>query len=142
MIPVDRQPRHFQLVVHPDGEGGYHLTLEETTNSVARAVDTIAGPHLDRLRETVMTAVTSSKHPRTALAAGRLRPIALTEDAGVRLGLAALAVKPLSKPVRVEAIKEGIARMTSEEALYWYAACTGPHANRALKALRILLADE
>jgi len=33
--------------------------------------------------------------------------------------------------------------MTSEEAYYWYAKCTGgPGAERAQQALRVLLADE
>jgi hypothetical protein len=38
---------------------------------------------------------------------------------------------------------EDIRAMTSEEAYYWYAKCTGgPAAERAQKALRVLLADE
>jgi hypothetical protein len=38
---------------------------------------------------------------------------------------------------------EDIQAMTSEEAYYWYAKCTGgPAAERAQKALRVLLADE
>ena len=83
--------------------------------------------------------MTASKHPRTIVSPTRKAPIQLTEDAGVRLTLTALAVAPLSKASRVEAIRIGIDAMTSEEALYWYAYCTGPDANRALKALRMLL---
>ena len=68
--------------------------------------------------------------------------VGANQDAGVRLGLTALATKPVLKSARVDAIRQGIQTMTSEEALYWYAYSTGPNANRALRALRTLLADE
>ncbi|HJQ96444.1 MAG TPA: hypothetical protein VJ935_12155, partial [Acidimicrobiia bacterium] len=78
---------------------------------------------------------------RTALSPTRRAPIRLTEDAGVRLVLTSLTVKPVSKLSRVEEIREGIDAMTSEEALYWYAKCTGTFAERSLRALRVLLAE-
>ena len=67
----------------------------------------------------------------------------LPEAVGVRLGLVFLAVKPLSKLDRVEAISQGIRHMTLEELYYWYSKCTASDtAERAQKALRVLLAAE
>ena len=139
---MSRTPRTFSLRISPDDDGGYSVALDETTNMNTRTVATLDGHALERLRPAVMMAVTTSKQPRTALSASRRKPIPLTEDAGVRLGLTALAVKPLAKPARVDAVRLGVETMTSEEALYWYANSTGPNTNRALKALRTLLADE
>ena len=136
------ESRTFMLTVHPDETGGYSLDLSETTNNKNRSVGMLEGASLERMRLSVLTAVTASKHPRTALTPRRRAPITLTEDAGIRLALTLLTVKPLAKPARVEAIRQGIDTMTSEEALYWYANCTGTNSARALKALRILLADE
>lgn len=136
------ESRTFMLTVHPDDSGGYSLDLSESTNNNNRSIGTLKGPILERMRPSVLSAVTKSSHQRTALTPRRRAPITLTEDAGIRLALTLLAVKPLAKPVRVEAIRQGIDIMTSEEALYWYANCTGINSKRALKALRILLADE
>ena len=47
----------------------------------------------------------------------------------------------LRKPTRVAAICRGVGAMSSEEALYWYAHVTSPKASRALRALRLLLAE-
>jgi hypothetical protein len=59
------------------------------------------------------------------------------------LGLLFLAVRPMAKVERMDVIAQGIRSMTSEEAYYWYAKCTGsPAAERAQQALRVLLADE
>ena len=58
----------------------------------------------------------------------------------MRLGLVMLAVKPLSKASRIEAISHGIRTMPPEEAYYWYSKCTARDASeRAQKALRVLL---
>lgn len=139
-----RNPRSFELIVVPDPDRGdtYGLELHEVSNGQPKVVAALEGKLLDRLRSSVMSAVTGSKQPRNSLSASRKAPIPLSEDAGVRLGLAALAAKPISKPARVESIRVGVETMTSEEALYWYAYATGSRGNRALKALRILLADE
>lgn len=135
-------PRTFTLHVHPDTHGGYGVTLTVQTNGTVATATRIDGRHLDRLRPAVLGAVTASRHARTVLSPTRRAPIRLSEDAGVRLGLTALAAVPLTKTGRVDAIRHGIDTMTGEEALYWYALCTGPNHHRALKALRTLLAEE
>jgi hypothetical protein len=141
-----RNPRSFELVVVPDQRSGsgdsYAVELHEVSNGQPKVVAALEDRQLDRLKSSVMSAVTGSKQPRSSLSASRRAPIPLSEDAGVRLGLAALAARPVSKPARVEAIRIGVETMTSEEALYWYAHATGSKQNRALKALRILLSDE
>ena len=78
----------------------------------------------------------------TDLSGGRREPFTLAEESGVRLGLLFLAVRPITKVDRIEVISQGIRALTSEEAYYWYSKCTsGPAAERALRALRVLLAD-
>jgi len=69
-------------------------------------------------------------------------PLELGEAAGARVALALVAVQPLRRLDRMEAVVRGIADMTAEEALYWFArAMRGPRP-RVLRALRILLAKE
>ena len=62
---------------------------------------------------------------------------------GHPLALALLAVKPLTRHDRIEAIGQGLQAMSAEEAYYWFSKCTaGADALRAQKALRVLLAEE
>jgi predicted RNA-binding protein YlqC (UPF0109 family) len=134
--------RHFALLVHAVGDGSYSLELTVATDDKVRQVARLEGRHLNRLRQALTSAVVASKHARTVLTPTRKAPIPLTEDAGVRLALTALATAPVVKASRVEAIRIGVETMTSEEALYWYALCTGPNQGRALRAIRTLLAEE
>lgn len=54
-----------------------------------------------------------------------------------------LAVKPLSKAGRIEAISQGMRAVPPEEAYYWYSKCTArDSSDRAQKALCVLLAGE
>ena len=139
---MSKIPRTFTLHVIPEDLGRYRLDLDVTSNGTATTVARLDGKRLDRLRPTVVQAVTSSGHQRTVLSPTRRTPIHLTEDAGVRLSLIAMATAPLAKPARVEAIRLGLAGVSSEEALYWYAHCVGPNRNRAVRALRTLFSDE
>jgi hypothetical protein len=69
--------------------------------------------------------------------------VVLAEPAGVRLALAINAAAPLNRPSRRQSVLEGISAMSEEEAYYWYAKTTRPESGtRALRALRILLADD
>lgn len=68
--------------------------------------------------------------------------VELDEVSGARVALALLALQPLRKLERMQAVLRGIEAMSEEEALYWFArVMRGPKA-RALRALRILLAKE
>ena len=112
-----------------------------TAVAAAEVVAGLRGPRFDRIRPAVLEALVASKHARTVLSPTRRAPIRLTEAAGVALVLLVLATRPLRKPTRVAAICHGVSAMSSEEALYWYAHVTGPRASRALRALRLLLAE-
>lgn len=138
---MTRTQRSFVLAVSPVGSD-YMVELAVGTNGDTDVVVRLEGEQLQRMRPALLNAVVSSKQPRIVLSPTRKAPVGLSEDAGVRLALFVLAAKPVTKPQRVDQIRTGIDIMTSEEALYWYAQCTGPHANRALRALRTLLADE
>jgi hypothetical protein len=78
------------------------------------------------------------------LAPTRKQPIDLDEMAGVRLALALNVVHGITKPGRTRALLDGVARLSDEECLYWYAACCAgtPTDQRRTKALRIYLAAE
>jgi hypothetical protein len=103
----------------------------------------VAGSILKAIADQVLEALRRSGYKATDLSAGRREPFLLSEESGVRLGLLFLAVKPITRMERVEAISHGLRAMTSEEAYYWYSKCTtGPTAERAQKALRVLLSDE
>ncbi len=78
-----------------------------------------------------------------ARAAGAEEPFYLDELTGLRLALILLAVKPLTRHDRIEAIGLGVQAMSAEEAYYWFSKCSvGPGAAQAQKALRLLLSIE
>lgn len=116
-----------------------------------RRVAELSGDLLRAVADHVLEALRRSGYRATDLHANRREPFHLGEEAGVRLGLLFLALKPVTKMSRIEAISQGLRKMTSEEAYYWYSKClAAPNASpngeraheRAQKALRILLADE
>ena len=85
------------------------------------------------------------RHGVKALAlspSARNRTLRLPEEIGVRAALLAAALAPLRKPQRIEAMAAAISRVSYEEACYWYAHIRSEHGNRALRALRLLLAPE
>jgi hypothetical protein len=92
----------------------------------------------DRIVEVVKTAGGRASDIRRT----RKAPFVLDEEMGVRLGVLLLAVKPLRKMSRIEAIRDATARMGREEAYYWFSKCTAPDTGRrATKAFRILLSQ-
>lgn len=152
----------FELRVIPEadrdtGHFSYRLALYQRTPEPPTAQPTLDGqmlPNMERVVEIwgrglkavtdqILEALRDNGHRHTDLHAGRREPFLLNEESGVRLALVFLAVKPLTKMERVEAISQGIRAMTTEERYYWYSKCTiGPAAERAQKALRVLLAEE
>ena len=65
-------------------------------------------------------------------------PLDLPSTLGAHAELLLRAVKPLQRLDRLEAIAEGIAEMSREEASYWHAQTQRRH---GLKALRVLLSE-
>jgi len=103
----------------------------------------LGGANLRAVAAQVLDGLREAGYKPTDLSPRRRKPFFLPEAVGVRLGLLFLAVKPLTKMSRVEAIVYGLGRMPPEEAYYWYSKCTATNtAERAQKALRVLLADE
>lgn len=147
----------FELHVRPESENGYRL---EFTQKLVEAVPDqpylyqqpaiktrvsveVGGDTLRAVADIVLDALRQNGYKPTDLSVSRLEPFHLDELTGVRLGLVFLAIKPISKTHRIEAISQGVRLMTPEELYYWYSKCTGgPVVERAQKALRIMLADE
>ncbi|GAB4547132.1 MAG: hypothetical protein Kow0063_41740 [Anaerolineae bacterium] len=103
----------------------------------------LGGDSLRAVADHVLEALRAAGYRATDLSRERRAPFRLDEETGLRLGLLFLAVKPLARMDRVEAISGGLRTMPSEEAYYWFSKCTaGPNAVNARRALRILLAGE
>lgn len=146
MKSTDSHPnRAFRLRIDHVDSDTYGLRLEETngtpehTTVIARLTPKRLAPFLQPVR----VAIRESGHPHTIVGPSRRAPVALAEPAGVRLALAINAAIPLSRPSRRQSVLDGVASMSDEEAYYWYAKTTRPDSGgRALRALRILLADD
>ncbi len=153
--PPEPDPeRPFVLYTIPDADGGYRVALyqwltrngerEKQAPGAMWGIE-LGGDPLRAVADHLLSALRASGHKATDLAraAGRDRPFYLDEPTGVRLALILLAVKPLTRHDRIEAIGRGVQAMGDEEAYYWFSKCSaGPEARRAQKALRVLLAGE
>lgn len=130
----------FALEVHELDPNGHTGTLFDEPVTVL--LGRVAGPPLDHAIETVRAWLRELGHRPSVLTSRRREPITLDEERAVRLALLFGAIGPLGRADRIGALCQGIARMTREEALYWHGKARHVDRNRALKALRVLLADD
>ena len=149
MAVISDKERRFVLTLDPAADGdGWGFEVAEMLNGRSRrgrepeTVMLVPRPRAARLRRLVVEAVTASGYPVQAVGPQRRKPFNLAQDPGVRLVLTLRALAPVRTPVRRERIAAGVAAMSPEEALYWYALTTNGNASRGLRALRTLLADE
>lgn len=140
--------RTFELRVLPATRDAYALGLFHSGGATppAAPLECVARLHGDPLRTVVgpvLAALKRAGYRPTDLRPTRAQPFRLEEEDGVRLGLLFLALKPLRKPSRMEAIVERIGAMADEELYYWYSKMTAPgDGSRARRALRTLVAEE
>lgn len=148
---ASRHTRGFQLLIHPQparDDSRFNLTVTETNGhrDHRREVARLPADRLELAADTLADALRTSTQPRTALKATRRAPIALAEDAGVRLTLALNAIHGITKPRRATTLLRAVGRMSDEECFYWYAHTVGAAdpavRRRRFKALRIFLAEE
>ena len=145
----------FELRVLPGGDGDYGLALYQwpvAANAGQEAdsrptkperLASLAGDALRAVADHVLEALRQAGYKATDLSRERRKPFGLDEETGLRLGLLFLAVRPLSRMDRIEAISSSLRAMPSEEAYYWFSKCTATaSAANAQRALRILLAGE
>lgn len=139
----------FELRVVPGEGGDYGLALYQWPVAANREVPKpqrlveLAGDSLRAVADHVLEALRKSGYKVTDLSRNRRQPFRLDEETGLRLGLLFLAVKPLTRMDRVEAISSGLRTMPSEEGYYWFSKCTAEaNAANAQRALRVLLAGE
>jgi len=163
--PPEPDPeRPFVLYTVPEANGGYRVALYQwlphngsDVRSNARSDDfsrpapgatwgiELGGDPLRAVADHLLNALRTNGYKGTDLAraAGSDVPFYLDELTGLRLALILLAVKPLARHDRIEAIGQGVQALGDEEAYYWFSKCSaGPDVLRAQKALRILLAGE
>lgn len=148
---MKRSPESFELRVILQKGSQYAVELAEVgrhggangRDTARRSVVRVWGRPFQANLDRILAAVRSSGARPSDLRPGRKVPFKLDEETGVQLGLLLLAVKPLRKMGRIEAIRDATAAMAQEEAYYWYARCASRSEGvRAQRALRILLAKE
>lgn len=155
-VPAD-PARPFVLYALPDPAGGYRVALYQWPFRDDRAAARrgpadarapgalwsveLGGDVLRAVSDGLMGALRANGYRPSALAALPKTPFYLDETSGLRLALLFLVVKPLAKFDRIEQAHAGVRDMGDEEAYYWFSKCSsGPHTQRAQKALRVLLA--
>ena len=154
-LPPEPDPEHpFVLYTIPEADNGYRVALYQwlqrngDRNKHAPGAMwgiELGGDPLRAVSDHLLSTLRANGYKATDLAraAGSEKPFYLDELTGLRLGLTLLAVKPLTRHDRIEAIGQGVQAMGDEEAYYWFSKCSaGPDALRAQKALRVLLAGE
>lgn len=118
-------------------------SMKQTNPPKQRTVSELGGIPLKIVADAILEALRKNGYSATELNAQRQEAFLLSEESGVRLALIFLAIQSLKKTNRMEEISHGIQVMTAEELYYWFAKCTSSrNAERALKALRLLLSDE
>jgi hypothetical protein len=144
--------RPFELRVVTNSPEDYGISLYrmpargESRNSSGhdwRQVVSVHGTPMRAIMDQILSSIKQAGYRLSDLSRGRKAPFLLSEEAGVRLGLLMLAVKPLRKSSRMAEISEQIQSMASEEAYYWFSKMTDHQVGRrSQKAMRILLARE
>lgn len=139
----------FELHVEPRDRQSYALALYQWpvkangVPPVTRRIVQLSGVNLQAVADHVLETLRRAGYKATDLSPRRHKPFRLSEENGLRLGLLFLAIAPLSRLDRIEAISRELRAMPSEEAYYWYSKCTDPQTSgRAQQALRVLLAAE
>lgn len=140
----------FELHVVPASEREYRLALWQhaipangNPGAQARHLVTLSGVPLQVGLDQILDTLKREGYRASVLNPAQREPLTLKEEAGVRLGLLFLALKPLTKVSRMEQIAAGLRGMPGEEAYYWFSKCATERGRRhAQRALRILLAGE
>jgi len=140
----------YEMHVLPYGEDGYGLALYQPPLQAGKKpqgdpemvkVVQVWGTPLKAVLGPVLATIKRAGYKATDMQRGRKTPFRLAEEDGVRLGLLFLAVKPLRKLARMDAVSERIRGMEPEELYYWFSKATSTtEGNRAQRALRILFA--
>lgn len=155
-----RAPFEMRVINEPNGKplmGTYRIAIfqrnrnhntEDKIQEIIRPyserkVSELGGISLKIVADVILEALRKNEYSATELNPNRKEPFFLSEESGVRLALIFLAIQSLKKTTRIEEISHGIQAMTPEELYYWFAKCTSTrNADRALKALRLLLSEE
>ncbi len=144
MAVTGSSERRFELRLQPTPtRDGWGFTLYETNGAQqSRLVLSVPAARAARFRHCVTDAVTASGYQRITVNPRRKQPFNLSQGPGVLLALTVGAALPIRKPERRFAVERWICAFSSEEALYWYAQTDGASEGRALRALRLLAAED
>ncbi len=133
----------FVVQLHPSAaDKHWGFALDEVTPIGVERVATVTPERAAQHRPAVVAAIKSDGYRITRLGLShRRKPLTLTQDPGVRLALSVLATDPLRSVARRNAVANGIQRLGVEESLYWFAQIRGHNGRRAVRALRLLVAE-
>jgi hypothetical protein len=139
----------FELRVVPGKDDDYGLVLTQDSLLERGVAETahrfsinIRGIQLKVCAEQVISSLKQNGYRASDLGLKRKVPFHINEENGVKLALLFMAIKPLRKVTRMEAIASEVRRMEMEEAYYWLSKCTSANSARSQRALRILLSEE
>lgn len=143
------EEKPFELRVVPRQQSAYGLELLQRRvnggrkDAPFRRVVRIWGTPLSAVLDQVLEVLRKNGYRATDLRPERKPPFSLDEQSGVKLGLLFLAVKPLRKLARIEAVSREVRHLEPEESYYWYSKCSkSGQSRRAMRAMRILMAEE
>ncbi|MBN1856439.1 MAG: hypothetical protein JW846_05730 [Dehalococcoidia bacterium] len=145
---TDEQPFELRVFALSSTEYGLELRQrrlngDQRPGELSVRVVRLWGTPLSAVMDHVLEGIRKNGYRASDLRASRQSPFMLDEEQGVRLGLLFLAVKPLRKLERIEAVSRRVKQMETEEVYYWYSKCRSPNERRrACRAVRILMAEE
>lgn len=127
----------FVLTVARDDDGRISAFIVDATDLEGHErTICLNGARAGRVAAGVHDVVRAGGVPSRAWASSR--PIELDQVTGAQAELLLRAVKALRRADRIEAVGEGVAAMSREEASYWHAKASHPG---GLRALRLLLGE-
>jgi len=101
----------------------------------------LRGTRLRSLLQLIDEVLSETDHDSTVITGTGDATLLLREEAGIRLSLGFIGIKPLQRVDRMRALSRGVARMSLEECYYWHAKCRSPKIPSGAKALRTLLTE-
>ncbi len=128
----------FDEVIDADVDGVDEWTWDDW---VAVKVRRLSGARLRSLLQLLDETLRATEIDSSEITSTGNATILLREEAGVRLSLGFIGVKPLRRVDRMRMLARGISRMSLEECYYWFAKCQSPNTPNGAKALRTLLME-
>jgi hypothetical protein len=127
-VPLDE-------VIDDDVDGVEDWTWDDW---VAVKVRCLSGARLRSLLQLFSEALAETDIEPDLVTSTGSSTVLLNEEAGIRLTIGFVGVKPLQRVDRMRALARGVTKMSLEECYYWHSKCRSPNSPNGEKALRTL----